>query len=208
MGIPVIYRKGGEGAILTSNAIEAATGRGIVNIFLGDANSGANTLVSNNQFKSSVGFIQAPDDVAIDLDFDLEIKTTFTIGGNTIVNMPFALRTTSANNSWSRGIGLAIKKIVGGTETLLASGSELMKDFVNNDVTKSKMFTANFNLPNTILKKGDTLRFTINSPLTAAGSPNERNLFIGIDPADRKVDTQTLSSGSQTVIFLPIRIDL
>lgn len=215
MAVPIVYRDVNVRAIASYDGTELATGKGLLNVYLATALSGANVMLTESTFYGDIGYIEKHDDQAIDSDFDLEVANNFTVDGTATLNIPYVMRTSTANNNWNRGISIIIRKVKDGVETDLVSGSYLIKDFRGLDTVKERVYVQNLIVPKTPFSRGDILRITLNSPATAAANPSQRRLYVGTNPKGTSVvlldDADTLFDGainSASVISLPIKIDL
>ena len=215
MPLPLVYRDVNVRAIASYDGTELATGKGILNVYLATALSGANVVLTESTFYGDPGYVEAFDTQTIDSDFDLEIANNFTIDGTATINVPYMLRSVTANQNWVRGISLNIRKWDGTTETNLISGSHLIKLFRGAGTDREFCYTQNVVVPKTFFSAGDTLRITLGST-SAAGAGNEQRIYFGTNPKATSVklvsdDADTFFDGainSASVISLPVKIDI
>ncbi len=204
MGVPVIYRKSGEGAIATYDFFDLGTGRGIKTLDAGDA-SGAYILTAQ-QFYGWDGFTRKTNTL-IDLDFDMTFNNPILVKGSAIVQFTGSTFRVSGGSTGVTSIFTTyLRKVpVGLTEVDLASAAYVLSATLNDGEVNRKLIAFNLDIPKTHFAIGDTLRLTVQA--SAPGTAKRATIYH--DPKNRtfsEAATNTISSRCE--LHLPVVIDI
>lgn len=210
------FRKSGE-----INAVydyyDIAAGTGIINFYAGSApqkyTAGIATsaaIISNNKFYSAPIFEKRAladtgggDAVKVfDLDFDVVMNKPLTLKGTCIINVPIRLYGTGTT---SGSIVAYWRKWDGTTETNIASGASYISTAIAATYFMKSVY---MNVPTTLIKKGETLRLTIEGWAQTTPSRTE-GFWIAHDPMGQ-VDAEWTSTTVPSILTaqLPIKINI
>ena len=124
-GVPVFYRKSGEGSIASYSYVDIATGRAVTSFYAGDVLSGTDSgqkILYPSTFYSQDGYSDSGNNGTLDLDFDLEIDQPLRVDGKSIINIPLLARSYSTDHTVPIVMTVYARKISGATEIELISG--------------------------------------------------------------------------------------
>lgn len=213
MVVPIVFRRGGEGAVASYDFYDVASGSGYIEFYAGRGMSV--NLLSTFKFYSN-----CPDATAyvytsgstnsgtftkkVDLDFDVVLNKPLVIYGRALVNAPYSIKgdtSTVQGYTWAH-----IKKVSGGTETeiISCSGAALSA----NTTETFFMPGLEMDVPLTVFKKGDTLRLTVEGWVRVAASTNA-TIHVAHDPMARTINWDAATDVSSALKFIcPVRIDI
>ena len=201
--VPIVYR--GPGAInATYSFLEIASGTGYITLYGGvTINTSALYRLSSVPYygdieKSSANTTSALATKIIDLDFDVPINSRMNVKGTAIVNITKYYVTSGGGESYV----IAKLRKYDGSETDIASGQGSTTAHAEQPHTSAIDIT----VPETIFKKGDTLRVTIELWALSATAPTVATFGIYTDPMNRGT-----SATIDTTVFniqLPIKVEL
>jgi len=221
MGVPRVYRKGST-ANINYDYTDIAAGTGI-ETFYGGVMSGAHVL-SNNTFYSDKVIEWSENQTGstmtkvFDLDYDVPFNVPRTLKGKSVINVPMGFRSKAANVYYEIYVNNIIKKWDGTTETTLGTGASLHLSGTNladGDI-KTAMTATEIDVPKNLLKKGDTLRLTVEGYCMS----NNGRMIIGNDPQNRATSIWSETDGGAPFDFtfgtdptnllfqVPFKIDL
>jgi hypothetical protein len=214
MGVPRVYRNSGEGVIATYNFFDIAGGSGIVT-FYGATDQSGNGILTNNAISTDsveTAKVITSDNFTkeIDKDFDVTINKATTVDGITTINVPLTLRRT--NGAPQAYITAKLRKYSGTTETEIASGtSATITEAIDDTYNHDPIVLIRFDTPQTVFKRGDILRVTLEVYAKIADAANY--VIIAHDPKGRYntyMATPYFASpdSTQFIVNLPIKIDL
>lgn len=206
MGVPVVYRKETEQKIASYSFYDLTTGTGYKNFYGMDASlSGASIyLLSTESITADVGFVTG-DNVAHDLDFDLNINLPTTIQGRAFIAVPLALQKTGAPAILNTLITMKIYLVRSGVETQLGpSVNRLVTTSTLADAYAQYHATGAVDLPITILEAGDKLRVNISN--SGAGAGGYVKIFY--DPTGLNKSSTPSITFTELNVLLPFKIDL
>ncbi len=218
MGIPIVYRKSGEGAIASYDFFDIAAGTGYETFYIGEA-SGAQILTNVSFYSDRCaprsdnsspggGWILQHDN-----DYDVEINLPRIIKGEMICNVPYGVLVQSAAGIHASIVYVRLRKYDGTTETEIASGAVTHLSFTPTVVGYKRLIGAGkITVPQTKLIRGDKLRLTIEQWAAIGAGSSSGAFFYGSDPNNRNSgasDTLTWGSEiSQSSFIIPFKIDL
>lgn len=214
MTVPVVFRNQGERVITSFDYTDIADGTGIID-YQGFSceTSGGVTYKLNRQatYSSQIETTQALTAIntyqkEMDLDFDL---TTFnlpqTLRGKAIIQFAWGHDAYTGGNTNNAYIIAKLRKWDGTTETEIAHIQTETLD-ITNGVTKYRIANMPITIPQTLYKKGETLRLTIEGwALTNGGGSN---LTIGHDPQNREGNVLTAANDMITKMDLYTPFDI
>lgn len=205
MGVPIVYRAGGESAITSYDFNQFADGTGVA-VFYGSKISGAYILTKNAVYSDSViTKVHPPNSGAwyltIDADFDTVINKPTLVRGKMYANVNFSTSTASNNSA----IIVRLRKVSGGVETEVAASNMNI-----NDGSAPKLGLVFLDVPLAKYKKGDTMRVTVE--LWCNFSTSEYGAIFhdpkGRTPSAGELGTVTAPTNSFIEFGIPIVIDL
>ena len=230
--VPHNFLESGEKAVATFDWFDLADGSGFVNMYGANTQSGAILLKTGDYFSNDVftdvDLTSSDFTKEIDLDFDVAINLPLRIKGTAYVNT--GLEPYVRGNADNQGRAYAILKLIrvrGGVETVIAqatsrtvkwhNGREDYSDETDGNWKISRITGTQITVPNTLYKKGDTLRLTVEVWANKTGTAIvEATVKLFHDPKGRiqqgvnasQVDTDgnQIESGI-LILSLPVVID-
>lgn len=204
-----LFRKQSEGVIASYNYTDLASGTGYITYYAGkliDRN-----ILSSNTFYSfppttTIDMAGTGNTKRIDYDFDVLFNTPQTIKGLGIVNVPIAVNPAAA--SASNGYVIAkLRKWDGATETEIVSNTSSTLSSTGSGYVY-RMTSIDLDIPQTLIKKGEYLRLTIE--VWGAGGANPSYVRLGHDPMN--ITDATYPWGSSGIpptitVQIPFRIN-
>jgi len=179
----------GREALVNYDWVDLADGTGIKLFYPGTA-SGAYVLSPNKFYseKTCVDTIIGPAEAswAINTDFDVTLNLPRTLKGTAIINVPIGVQSDGVAQQYTTIIKATLRKWDGTTETDIASGTgtQWTSASLDTNVYDYNMTMIYLNVPTTHIKRGETLRLTIElygrSPTLDTGL-----YFFGCDPMNR-----------------------
>ena len=203
MGVPRVYRTGGEAAIASYNYVDIANGLGIVTFFGGSLGLSGTTkyILSPDEFYSNKVFTHAIDitpstnQLYQSLDFDARFNLPRLIKGDVIVNVPVLLRNYGGVGTIS-GTAYTIATLSRldslGNETIISSGAGTrIQVSIAQTANAEKMFTNVIALSGAQkFNKGESLRITTDVYAGASISNQTLGVHVGHDPKNRLEDPE------------------
>lgn len=214
MAIPRKYRKSSD--ILASfSYTELSTGKA-VQLFYGGEVSPQDWTLSGNTFHSheitsKATPVQAgADRVVQDIDYDTLFLIPQTIDGKVLVNVTAGIKQGTGTTTISHYFKVYVRKWDGTTETDLGTGvadTETTASLVAGAV-ETKVFAIEVDVSNKLIKKGETLRITIEQHGWNE-SANPTYVF-GQDPQGRDDPDSIIDSGepTQLKIWIPFKVNV
>lgn len=211
MGLPVEYRKSGEGVIASYSYTDIAEGTGIVT-FYGLCTSEKSTkdylltqkvLYSNDTTTTAAAPLVSGANL-INLDFDVPFNKPQRIKGVAYVQASIGCTVRNTGISWVQYIA-TIKKVSGGAEEVL--GTAFSEQIIVTNAPDAKTCTVQIPINDIALfKKGDTLRLSME--ISGAQNTGASTIAVWHDPAGR--DDGTLSTDETSVLnfSVPFVLDL
>jgi hypothetical protein len=222
MGVPMVYRKSGEGTISSYNYVDIAEGTGIVG-YLAYSHRELTTLaysMSTESLYSQTIYTEANVSSgattpykALDIDFDLVFNKPQSIRGKARFIIPHNTGSASTGNVICyQYVTIKIRKWDGTTETEIASATG-ESHAGNYLVILQFLDNIEVNIPNvTHFKKGETLRVTIEVYCDAPIGSNGAIARLSHDPKDRITGVPQDEGGvpytTQLQFFIPYILDL
>jgi len=215
MGVPIVYRSGGEEIIQSYNYTDIITGTGYVLLYAGKCLSGA--YLSNIAFASEHANVATLGQKAgagaatkqIDQDFDVLVNKPMTIQGKLIVNVSHRVWNSSSDGTMY--LIARFRKWNGVTETEIAvSGNSNYINCTGGGAEDITIASLDMTIPLTLFKKGEYIRVTIEAWLTSTGA-GATNGEIAHDATGRTTDfSPAWNANFSTIlkVFLPVRLDL
>jgi hypothetical protein len=183
-------------AIASYQGIDIATGKGFAIYYLADTIKGEKVLTTETIY-SSTGTLRNTS--AIDLDFDITIERSLTIGGGDFL-ASICCGDVSGANPHSPTLTVTLEKVSGGTTTTIGTDNSTVSLSATD---KFKIATFKISNDRTTFKAGDILRLRVQ--MTKRGSVYTEASIL-FDPSNTK-STSTFPIWSSQ-IKIPIRIDL
>lgn len=192
---------------------EFVSGRGIV-ILNPIVTSGAYLLSTNTAYNfagdtsvadtSTNGNLRALT-TNIDIDFDAEFGQPIIVEGDALVNFTSLIRRISGGSvALSSTFTAQIAKYDGTTETVLASGSHVISETLNDGESAAQEAAYTLTLPRTSLAKGDKIR--LNLQATSDGATWDA--WILVDSKNREITIGNYTANfSNAVLNLPVVAD-
>jgi|TARA_Y100000296_G_scaffold17864_1_gene21121 hypothetical protein len=192
--------------------ITAATGT--LTFYGARAGTGPSYILTANLLNSEpVGESAVIQDIAgpqtiFDIDFDTVINKQLVIRGTTIVNIPIAGSTGGAGPTYNVIITAKIRQWDGATETDIVSADSTTWNI--NLTTTYRYMAIPLNIPQTIIKRGNTLRLTVIYTATRAGGAGAGGTgAVAYDPANRTAGWDATGVvPSQLIAPIPTKIQL
>lgn len=222
--LPINLPLPSESAIASYNFTEVATATGYIT-YLPLQTSDTYLLQSNTIYSDLVlTYAETGNTSAtkvIDIDFDLVFNLPRVLKGIGFVSVPIVLYARDTGKTNSAYIIAKLRKWDGTTETdIITNQSDTFSSAsTSTNQQDTARFTIDLDIPKTLIKKGETLRLTIEGWLTA-GTTTVAGLAVGHDPKDRSrtnrdarsVDNnESITFGtdpSSMILNAPFRIDL
>jgi len=237
-GVPVTFRDQRERQLVNYDYTDFASGRGIVEFFLGQV-AGSNILSQKAFYADKINFVGTAtsgttDTKSVDEDFDAKFEKPVTVEGDALFNI--AIGGTGDTNNWEGEIyaKIIVRKWDGSTETdlITSQGTTFVIENIGQDNVMLLMTATKATIPKTSFKIGESLRVSVEiwaKRTSASGSiqpalvadPTGRTINTlqnveewTIGTADRDIDYTTLTSPSQGTAItvskaqIPFRIDI
>ena len=181
-------------------------GAGVIENYGGLA--GTSYILSDNKFYSgeiytaSGGLASTSFVEALDIDFDVYLNRSLTLGGRVVVNAPIHISVAGGGTNEVYIIA-KVREWDGTTETEIASGTG---NTFTTTASAYHMLAAPVNIPaNTIIKRGNYLRLTI-GVWAKKGTGSTYVVKLGHDPMN---STDAVYTGTSILTFqVPVKIDL
>tara|TARA_Y100000310_G_scaffold276354_1_gene293428 strand:+ start:316 stop:1035 length:720 start_codon:yes stop_codon:yes gene_type:complete len=237
-GVPVTFRDQRERQLINFDFIDFASGRGIVEFFLGQV-AGSNILSQKAFYSNKINFVGTAtsgttDTKSVDKDFDAKFEKPVTVEGDALFNIAIGATCDTDNFAGEVYVKIIVRKWDGATETDLVTsqGTTFVIENIGQDNVMILMTATKATIPKTSFKIGESLRVTVEiwgKRTSASGSiqpalvsdPAGRllNTLMNIEEwtigtADRDIDYTTLQSPSQGTAVtiskaqIPFRIDI
>lgn len=220
---------------LAVTGTEFATGRGFLNLFLGNV-AGSNRLSDATFYSEKINIVGAANaagetKTSIDEDFDLDFNKTIIIEGEAVINLNMGM---SADGTATYNVipTVKIRKWDGSTETEVVSvtGTTTVMT-MQVDWVKLNLNTIVLNIPRTTYKFGESLRVSVSVTIQRSSGSGSAQIALVNDPkgrlintvidsevwtvgtANRDIDWATIPNGQGTAITIsqiqvPIKIDV
>ena len=208
MPYPEIYGGGAPAPLVNYDFLEFTTGRGIIGFNLMDtallnnsANASYSYVLTTTSSIGKRGFLQVAGAVASSFSFVTQVSRPFIIEGQALASIMQAASNSGGSSvrQWIWTMDLS-KISSNGALSFIASGAILCDtDTLANGASEFIPIIAHLDIPNTNLKIGDTLQFTLSTPGTGSSTST-----IGTDPANRASLAAQLTL-SNSIIYLPVR---
>ncbi|KKK68692.1 hypothetical protein LCGC14_2941500 [marine sediment metagenome] len=188
MGVPQVYRKTPEKAIVTFDFTQLATNRAVILLsgFVSETSGGLNYHLTSDEtvYSSLIETTLVGTGPVTNLDFDLpEFNAPITINGDAIVSFTARGGAESGTTSNTSAV-VTIRKWDGSTETdLVAVTTPTIA--ATSSTSINELFTIPLTIPKTPFKKGETLRLTIVLTTTRTSGGNNVSQSLGHDPRNR-----------------------
>ena len=216
MPLPIVYRTGGDVQVNYDFA-DVISGTGYIAFYLQAANEGSPSPSTAYQLTrqtmrsypvSSQGSTATSSDTKVlDLDFDYLLDRPLTLSGDAICDISTSLDDGPNVGTAEHFVIVKIRKWDGSTETDLVTSQG--DTFTRSGGTSTAYYrnTLKFNIPQTHFKKGDSIRVTAECWVNAGGT-GTCNGEIAHSPQAQYWDTNVNPVSSQSVIQIPLRIDI
>lgn len=210
MGVPVLYRKAGEGSLATYSFAQISTGRGILPCYLADKISGTTRtyLMWDEAFYAWSGELSGDDNAAVDIDFDIPFDRKIVVEGKAVLNVSMGFTSVSSTETHNRTFTFYIRKWDGTTETEIVSDTFTMNASVGIGAWAKKSVVLLMDIPETIFNEGDSLRVSIVSAAPGGGNADRRQFYIWFDPKNRTINTSAAPTFTNSTLYTPIRVFL
>lgn len=228
--LPINFNIPNEGAVVSYNYTDLASGEGYQTFYGGTASNG-DVLTQSNKFISETTHTSSEETPVsttstkyIDKDFDITFNTPRTIKGKLFVSVPIGVQGLVGGESWYFKLITKVYHYDGSTETQLGStetGKEYFSGALGANGIKGFVATNYHDLTQKGFKVGETIRITVEGWYRTNGG-TARNAWVGIghDPtgrADQDYDSpggaiesaQVIDSDTNTTlqIDIPFKIE-
>ena len=211
MGVPIVYRKTSENIQANYTYYDVATGTAYITYF-GCYDQSSNGVLTTTQVYSDYIYTEVVPPTTsytktIDKDFDVTVNNPFTLRGTATFNIPYWTNYTAGNTSY---IYLVVNliKYDGTTETTICTGtsSVMSGNAGGTGLIKPPVALIKAEITNaTTLKKGDTLRVTVEGWVKATAGGMLAG--IGHDPQNRTYSSYSVTD-TNMIVNIPVKIDL
>lgn len=211
-----IFTANNEAGVASYSFNDISSGSSYINMYVGKAGTANSTIMTNYKFYSSpiittsAGLVAGADAKMLDLDFDYLINKQIVIAGQSIVNIPIGCYSSTANPN---AIGYAIVKIRkwdGVTETELSGAGGQTETLTGpvGGVTMTVFYvSAIVTIAQSIIKKGEYLRVTIEVWGHHSGGIGDGSLKLAHDPMNRLTGWSATAT-DQTIITIPLQVKI
>ncbi len=213
MTIPLMFRNRNPKTLTSYSYIDIASGTGVVRYY-GFASKTAGTedyhlstdkFYSPQEYKTATLNFNNSDVKVIDLDFDLTINTSQIINGDVLISIPYKVEHTNIN-----GDGNAyFKAILLNGSTEIGNGQTETYTWTQEESSTSELGLIKINVDNSKLKKGDTLRLTIEGWASATDNQGSTIMTFAFSPYNNDLSSNVGTLNNyQLSIDVPFKINL